>query len=211
MTLNEITTIKSDVKIQIEMKKSVFIAIMKNVASEEEAKQFLEDVKKEYKDATHHVPAYRIYDDSKSQIIERCSDDGEPSGTSGKPILDILKHKDLLNVEIIVVRYFGGTLLGTGGLVKAYSDACKEALNNSEIVTLKKFKRLEIKTDYESFNKIKKEFEDANFLVSSPVYALDVNFDLHIELTDSNLKILEGIFDKYKSNIIAQECEVCFK
>lgn len=211
MILNEIKTIKELTKSQIEMKKSVFIAFAKNVNSEEEAKMFLEEIKKEYKDATHHVPAYRIYDDATGQIIERFSDDGEPSGTSGKPMLDILKHKDLLNTMIIVVRYFGGTLLGTGGLVKAYSDAIKEVLNDSEIVIFKKYKHYEIKTDYESVNKIKKEFEDSNFIVSNIGYELDVKFDLHIELNDDNLKMLESIFEKYKDNIIAKECEVCFK
>lgn len=211
MILNEIKTVKEKTRSQIEMKKSVFIAFAKSVASEDEAKSFLEEIKKEFKDATHHVPAYRIYDDSTRQIIERFSDDGEPSGTSGKPMLDILKHKDLLNVMVVVVRYFGGNLLGTGGLVKAYSDSIKEVLSECEIVTLKKYKHYEVKTDYEMMSKIIKELEDSNFLVSNIGYELDVKFDLHIELNDNNLKILQSIFEKYKESIIAKECEVCFK
>ena len=211
MKLSEIKTVKELTKSQIEMKKSVFISFAKCVNTEEEAKSFLDEIKKEYKDATHHVPCYRIYDDETGQIIERFSDDGEPQGTSGKPMLDILKHKDILNIIVVVVRYFGGTLLGTGGLVKAYSDSIKNVLDESEVVTLKKYKRYEVKTDYESFNKIKKELEDAKFLVSSPEYALDVKFDLHIELNDESLERLQSIFDKYEENIIANECEVCFK
>ena len=99
-------------------KKSRFIADIFSVSSEEEALQILEKVKKKYWDARHHCWAYVVGDE---QVQERCSDDGEPSGTAGKPILEVIRGNEIHNVLIVVTRYFGGTLLGTGGLVRAYT------------------------------------------------------------------------------------------
>ncbi|MCQ2978437.1 MAG: YigZ family protein, partial [Clostridia bacterium] len=135
--IDSIKTVSKNSESKIEMKKSVFIGTIINVTDEEDAKRKLDELRSKYKDATHNVPAYRIYDASKNMIIEKCSDDGEPQGTSGKPILDLLKHKDMLNTLVVVTRYFGGTLLGTGGLVKAYTDCAKELIENANIVTLK--------------------------------------------------------------------------
>lgn len=137
----------------LEAKKSHFITQIRTVHSEEEARAFLEEVKKQHRDARHHCFAMRIGDPGSE--TERFSDDGEPQGTAGKPILALLKGADLYDVCAVVTRYFGGTLLGTGGLVRAYTDSCREALDRSEIHELKSGVRLTVTSDYPFADRLK--------------------------------------------------------
>jgi len=137
----------------VEIKKSHFLGELKNVRSEEEAKEFLEEVRKKHRDARHHCFAMRI--GSPENVYERFSDDGEPQGTAGKPILALLQGAGLYDVCAVVTRYFGGTLLGTGGLVRAYSDSLKEALELSESAELTKGFRFCLTSDYSMSNRIK--------------------------------------------------------
>lgn len=132
-------------------KKSRFIASLLPIEQEEEALVFLEKIKKQYWDAKHHCFAYVI---GEQQQFQRCSDDGEPQGTAGKPILDVLLGEQIHNTIIVVTRYFGGTLLGTGGLVRAYSKAAKEGLANSVIVTKSLGYEYQIETDYNRIGKV---------------------------------------------------------
>ena len=118
---------------EITEKKSRFIADLTPVSTEEEALAFIESVRKKYWDARHHCFAYRIGKDNRTL---RASDDGEPSQTAGKPMMDVLEGQQLHNVCAVVTRYFGGTLLGTGGLVRAYTDATKAAIEAADIVTV---------------------------------------------------------------------------
>ena len=124
-------SIKENVSGEIIEKKSRFIANIFYIESESEAEDIIKEIKKEYYDARHNCFAYII----DRENISKFSDDGEPSGTAGVPILNILKGRNLSNILVIVTRYFGGTLLGTGGLVRAYSDATIEALKNADIIT----------------------------------------------------------------------------
>ncbi len=128
-------TIKENVNAQISEKKSKFIADLIYVSSEEEAQANLEQIRKKYYDARHHCFAYRILE--KDTILERASDDGEPSGTAGAPMLNLLSKNDLMNVLLVVTRYFGGILLGTGGLVRDYTEASQQAIKKASIVTQK--------------------------------------------------------------------------
>lgn len=137
----------------VEAKKSHFICELKTVRNEEEAKEFLEEVRKEHREARHHCFALRIGEPGTE--YERFSDDGEPQGTAGKPILSLLQGAELYDCIAVVTRYFGGTLLGTGGLVRAYSDSVKEALAESEINELIKGVRVKITSDYQTANRIK--------------------------------------------------------
>ena len=114
-------------------KKSRFIATVRLVETEEEALAFIEEMKKKYWNATHNCFAYVI---GERRECVRCSDDGEPSGTAGKPMLDVLLGEELYNTAVVVTRYFGGTLLGTGGLVRAYSKAVQEGLAQSDLISL---------------------------------------------------------------------------
>ncbi len=132
-------------------KKSRFIASVAPVKSEEEAQSFIEQIKKQYWDARHNCTAFTI--GSRHQLT-RCSDDGEPAGTAGRPMLDVLLKEDIHDTCAVVTRYFGGTLLGTGGLVRAYSGALQEALRHAVILERQKGIRLEIHADYGDIGKI---------------------------------------------------------
>ena len=132
-------------------KKSRFIATVRLVETEEEALSFIEEMKKKYWNATHNCFAYVI---GEHRETVRCSDDGEPSGTAGKPMLDVLLGEEMYNTAVVVTRYFGGTLLGTGGLVRAYSKAVQEGLAQSSIIVKQYGAILKIETDYNGLGKI---------------------------------------------------------
>lgn len=136
---------------EIVEKKSRFIAAVSPIETEEEATAFIEKIKKQYWDARHNCFAYVIGD---RQQIQRCSDDGEPSGTAGKPMLDVLLGARLRNVVVVVTRYFGGTLLGTGGLVRAYQKSTQIGLENSVIVEKRQGSILSVETDYNGVGKL---------------------------------------------------------
>lgn len=158
---------------EIMEKKSRFIAQVFPISSEEEAFSCLEAVKKEYWDARHHCWAYIIGQNPGS---ERMSDDGEPAGTAGKPILEVLRGKGLTDVFAVVTRYFGGTLLGTGGLVRAYSGAVTEGLAHTEIITRIRGVKLMIGTDYTGVGKIQYLLGKRETAVLDSVYTEKVKF-----------------------------------
>ena len=136
---------------EIVEKKSRFIATVKPVESQEEALDFIAAMKKKYWDATHNCFAFVI---GENQELQRCSDDGEPQGTAGRPMLDVLLGEGIHNGAVVVTRYFGGTLLGTGGLVRAYSRSVQEGLKNSRIVEKRQGFLLRMRTDYGGIGKI---------------------------------------------------------
>lgn len=136
---------------EIVEKKSRFIATIFPVQSEEEALAYITQVRKKYYDARHNCFAYIVGENNET---ERCSDDGEPSGTAGRPMMDVLTGQGLHNVLVVVTRYFGGTLLGTGGLVRAYSAAVKAGLENCEIREKIRGCRVKFETDYNGLGKI---------------------------------------------------------
>lgn len=148
-------------------KKSRFIAEVYPVASEEEAFTYLEEVKKRYWDARHHCWAYVI---GRNPASERMSDDGEPAGTAGKPILEVIRGKNVTNVFVVVTRYFGGTLLGTGGLVRAYTAASSSALSDTVIITWNYGYKLAIHTDYTGLGKIQYLIACRNMYVQDTAY-----------------------------------------
>ena len=139
--MEEFKTIKENISGQIIEKKSKFIANMFYISSIEEAEEVIKNTKKRYYDAKHNCYAYIVID-SAGNKLERCSDDGEPSGTAGQPMLSILKGNNLCNILVIVTRYFGGILLGTGGLVRAYSQATMEALEHAKFIQKEKGKEI---------------------------------------------------------------------
>ena len=136
---------------EIVEKKSRFIATVKPVGTEEEAGAFINEMKKKYWDATHNCSAFVVGD---RQEISRCSDDGEPAQTAGRPMLDVLLKEEIHNVAVVVTRYFGGTLLGTGGLVRAYQKATQEGLANSVVIDKQLGRKLSIGTDYTGLGKL---------------------------------------------------------
>ena len=158
-------------------KKSRFIADIFSVSSEEEALQILEKVKKKYWDARHHCWAYVVGDE---QVQERCSDDGEPGGTAGKPILEVIRGNEIHNVLIVVTRYFGGTLLGTGGLVRAYTQAAQEGIAASTIVTKTQGYKVKIQTDYTTLGKIQYLLGQKGIQIIDSVYQDNVEIFVYI-------------------------------
>lgn len=159
---------------EIVEKKSRFIAEVYPVTGEEEAFAHLEEVKKRYWDARHHCWAYVI---GRNPGQERMSDDGEPAGTAGKPILEVIRGRQLTDVFIVVTRYFGGTLLGTGGLVRAYTSAAAEALAHTEIITRIHGFKLKITTDYTGLGKIQ------YILGQRGLAVLDTSYTDRVEIT----------------------------
>lgn len=136
---------------EIVEKKSRFIATVEKIDTEEEALAFIARMKKQYWDARHNCYAFVA---GKNHELQRCSDDGEPNGTAGRPMLEVLLREDIHNIAVVVTRYFGGTLLGTGGLVRAYQKSVQEGLCNSIIIERMQGQLLDIHTDYNGIGKI---------------------------------------------------------
>lgn len=148
--MEKYTTVKSQASFEYEDRKSIFIGDSKPVKTEEEALAFINEIKKKYSDARHHVYAYVLRENS----IMRFSDDHEPQGTAGMPVLDVIRKNGCTDTVIVVTRYFGGTLLGTGGLVRAYTAAALGALRASEIITFATYVQYEISVSYSDYQKI---------------------------------------------------------
>lgn len=156
-------------------KKSRFIATVKPVKSEEEAIAFIESLKKKYWNATHNCSAYVIGEHFQ---VQRCSDDGEPGGTAGKPMLDVLLGEEIHDVAVVVTRYFGGTLLGTGGLVRAYSGSVQAGLAASRVITKQYGQRISIRTDYTGLGKIQYILGQQGFAILNSVYTDKVELEV---------------------------------
>jgi uncharacterized YigZ family protein len=154
-------------------KKSRFIATVRPVETEEEAAAFISEMKKKYWDARHNCSAFVLGD---RQETTRCSDDGEPAQTAGRPMLDVLLRERLTNVAVVVTRYFGGVLLGTGGLVRAYQKAVQEGLKNCQIMEKSHGVLLNIRTDYSIAGKLQYLFAQQNITVMDAEYGADVLF-----------------------------------
>ena len=165
---------------EIVEKKSRFIANVRPVETEEEALAFIEEMKKKYWDARHNCSAY-ILGERQEQMC--CSDDGEPSQTAGKPMMDVLDGAGLTNTAVVVTRYFGGTLLGTGGLVRAYSAAVQEGLKNSRIITKYWGTELLVGTDYNGIGKLQYLFGQRQIPILDAEYTDQVQFTVLVPVS----------------------------
>lgn len=177
--MNEFKTIlEKTVSAEIIEKKSRFIANLFYTESSEEAEKNIKDVKKKYYDAKHNCFAYLILENN--QVIKKFSDDGEPSGTAGAPMLEILEKMGIYNVVVIVTRYFGGILLGTGGLVRAYSDSLKKALNLVNIVNKEFGYEANVKLEYSNLEKFKYYCNKNNINIINCAYSNIVSCKIEI-------------------------------
>ena len=165
-------TVKKYAQTMLVEKKSKFIASVSPVGDEEEALEFLKTIKSKYPDATHNVYAYIIDENN----IFRYSDDGEPGGTAGMPVLDTIRKEGLVDVCVVVTRYFGGTLLGTGGLVHAYGASAKQGLLESGIITRALCNIVSVVVDYTLVGKLQYMISSENLLLEDTVYGNDVTF-----------------------------------
>lgn len=198
-------TIKENISSEIVEKKSKFIANIFYVESVKEAEEKLKEVKKKYYDARHNCYAYSIFTDSGK--VERFSDDGEPSGTAGAPILNIISSNELSNILVVVTRYFGGILLGTGGLVRSYSEATLSALEKAEIVNKDLGLIAKFKVSYSDAEKIKYYFKEENIKIINNEFDENVNFLVEItkEKYDNILKNKEEFKFKILENNVEKE------
>jgi len=183
-------TIKDESIAEFKEKKSIFIGHGKRVESEEEAKEFISDVKSKHKQARHNVYAYII---GENREVQRYSDDGEPQGTGGIPMLEVLKKSDITDVAIVVTRYFGGILLGTGGLARAYSKGASLAIKEGGVVEKVKGILVEITIEYDLLGKLQHVCAKENFHIENVEYTDKVKIEILCQV--SNL-------DKLKSHII---------
>lgn len=178
---NNFITIKNNIENQHVEKKSKFITYLIKISSEDDAKNFIKDMKKKYYDATHVCSAFTFGDNNE---ITRANDDGEPSGTAGMPILDCLVKNNLKNVCAVVVRYYGGIKLGTGGLVRAYTFGLIQAIKNATLIEKKKAVEYLLNIDYSLNGKIEYEIGKTNFMVDNLEFTDKITYTIHVLLEE---------------------------
>ena len=194
-------TISENTNAEIVEKKSKFIANVFYVESVEEADNLVKETKKKYFDARHNCFAYSVF--TSDGIVNRFSDDGEPSGTAGAPMLNILTSQNLSNVLVVVTRYFGGILLGTGGLVRAYTGATIEALNNINMIDKELGLEVKLEVSYQDFEKAKYYLKQKDIKIVNSDYA--ENISIFIEVTKEKLQILDNEENNLNFKIIKQK------
>lgn len=170
-------TVQFEAKGEFVEKRSRFIGYCKPVKTEQEAVEFINSKRTEHWDATHNVYAYSLREGN----IKRYSDDGEPSGTAGMPTLDVILKNDIYDVCIVVTRYFGGVLLGTGGLVRAYSQGAKVALEAGNVVLMQSCAVCNTKCSYNQYGKVSSLIMELGAVVEDTVYESDVSIKFHIK------------------------------
>jgi uncharacterized YigZ family protein len=179
----EYLTVLRDGEVEMEIKKSRFLTHIKRVKSEDEAKAFIQAIKKEHWRANHNCSAYIL---GQNMEIQRSSDDGEPSGTAGVPMLEVLKRNELIDLVVVVTRYFGGIKLGAGGLIRAYAGSVSNALDEIGLAKGVLQQELEVVVDYTNVGKLQKFMEEnPQYMLGNTIYEDSVKFFLFSEEKDS--------------------------
>ena len=166
---------------EIIIEKSTFIGYAKPIKTEEEAVEFVNEIKKKHKDATHNVWAYTV---GPTMNIQRYSDDGEPQGTAGIPTLEVIKKEDLRDVVVVVTRYFGGIKLGAGGLVRAYTKGAKVGLEAAKIIEIVMYKEVKIKIEYNQIGKVQNEIMNLGYFIKDTIYEDNVEIIVYSKLEE---------------------------
>ncbi|MCR5024882.1 MAG: YigZ family protein [Lachnospiraceae bacterium] len=214
--MDKYRTVKKDMVYsgEITEKKSRFIGYIKHVESEEEAVEFLNSIRKKHYDARHNCSAYIIPGSGGAGDILHSSDDGEPSGTAGKPIMAVIEGEGLKNVILVVTRYFGGTLLGTGGLVRAYTDAAKEAVKTAMeggLVTMAPFIPVTFSFDYPKEGAVRRLLEKYGVIPADTEYSDRVRFRVNLpeenagSFKNSIRELLSGLTDYTEDEALMME------
>ncbi|MEG0013861.1 MAG: YigZ family protein [Cellulosilyticaceae bacterium] len=203
--LDKYITIQAEAQTEIIEKKSRFIASVFPIASQEEADAHLVRLRKQYWDATHNCYAYQL---GEKNEIQRFSDDGEPQGTAGKPILDVLKGEDIKNTLIIVTRYFGGTLLGTGGLVRAYGKSAKEGVLEAGLVQKVRIRLFAIQMSYTLSGRVQYILNEKGYTIRESQYTDIVTFIVEVEINNQE-NFQKWLIDSTNAEVSIAEGEYC--
>ncbi|MDO6657205.1 YigZ family protein [Anaerobacillus sp. 1_MG-2023] len=192
-------TVKGDGKNEITIQKSRFITHVKRTPTEEEAQEFIQSIKKEHASATHNCSAYLI---GEQDLIQKANDDGEPSGTAGVPMLEVLKKRKLKDTTVVVTRYFGGIKLGAGGLIRAYGQSVSEGLNATGIVERRLMVKMTTEIDYSLLGKVENEIRSSNYLLDQIDYMENVQVQTLIQSG------LEEQFTEWITNITSGQAKI---
>ncbi|SFG72989.1 YigZ family protein [Sporolactobacillus nakayamae] len=198
MALDAYITVKKNALIETEIKRSRFISAVYPINDESEADQLIQIVRKEHWKANHNCFAYII---GKKQEIQKASDDGEPSGTAGVPMLDVLKRRGICNVLVIVTRYFGGIKLGAGGLIRAYAHAASNGLNAAEVVRQAPTDQWSVSVDYHLSGTLENKLHESHYIVNDVSYSDKVTFDIYTSQVDS------PIFSEWITNLTSGQAQ----
>ncbi|MFD1020292.1 YigZ family protein [Thalassobacillus hwangdonensis] len=171
-------TVKKEGYTEITIQKSRFIGYVRRCDTEEEAQTFIKEIKKKHNDANHNCSAYMI---GEHDLIQKANDDGEPSGTAGVPMLEVLKRKGLKDTAVVVTRYFGGIKLGAGGLIRAYSSTTSEAIKATGIVKRQLMREMTVKADYSLLGKLENEIRNSSFHLETINYLEIVELVVYVE------------------------------
>lgn len=199
-------TISQDGQNQIEIKKSKFICHLFRIDNEEQAREYINQIKKEHYKANHNCSAYLLGENFE---IQRSSDDGEPSGTAGVPILEVLKKNELQNTLAIVTRYFGGIKLGAGGLIRAYSTSVSEALDKIGIVEGKLQQILAITISYPQLGKLQNYLENEQITIQEINYLENITVKVAIDITEIDI-FIANIIDLFNSQVTITHLEKAY-
>ncbi|WZL74577.1 YigZ family protein [Clostridiaceae bacterium 35-E11] len=190
--IKQYKTILQYAEIENIVEKSKFIGYAKPVEKEEDAIEFIEMIKEKHKNATHNVPVYIL---GQNNEIQRYSDDGEPAGTAGIPILDMLKKEDLKNTAIVVTRYFGGIKLGTGGLVRAYTATAKMTLGDAKVIEKVLHDLIKVRIEYTLLGKIQNEVLNHGYIIKDTVFDDAVNMYVYsdVDKTEKFIQLMNNM------------------
>ncbi|MER3115072.1 YigZ family protein [Bacillus altitudinis] len=204
--LNRYLTVKSRGEHEIVIEKSRFICHIQRAVSEEEAQAFIQSIKKQHWNATHNCSAYLI---GEHDLIQKANDDGEPSGTAGVPMLEVLKKRKLKDTVVVVTRYFGGIKLGAGGLIRAYGKSVSEAINHVGMVERCLMRTMHTTIDYTWLGKVENELRASSFQLKDIHYAEDVIFETYVEETQTE-QFIEWMTELTNGKSVTKEGELIY-
>ena len=199
---NDYKTIKGAEVSEFEVDKSVFITTARHVESEEEAIDFIEEIREKYKDATHNCTAYII---NNVPVVKRYNDDGEPQGSAGLPMLSVLEKEEVANVAVVVTRYFGGKLLGKGGLIRAYTRGVADTVGPNALYK-RDYYRVELILSYNILGQIENYLNEEKYQVIDKAYTDEVKIELYVR-SDRYEKFSEDLINMTSANIIINKKE----
>ncbi|MEH7552111.1 YigZ family protein [Bacillus altitudinis] len=204
--LNRYLTVKSRGEHEIVIEKSRFICHIQRAVSEEEAQAFIQSIKKQHWNATHNCSAYLI---GEHDLIQKANDDGEPSGTAGVPMLEVLKKRKLKDTVVVVTRYFGGIKLGAGGLIRAYGKSVSEAINHVGMVERCLMRTMHTTIDYTWLGKVENELRASSFQLKDIHYAEGVIFETYVEETQTE-QFIEWMTELTNGKSVTKEGELIY-